>query len=125
MHPALPSRLILSVLCLRSRIANAHNSNVSNKFANDGSFLQQFLKLQKAQTSTGKRDHPILCHLLLGLPLLTLSPQGPWYPKSGRSHLMPCSSHPLLIEHLRSTCSHRKCPGENADPAIQVLTHKN
>ncbi|KAJ8784206.1 hypothetical protein J1605_008536 [Eschrichtius robustus] len=33
-------------------IANAHNSNVSNKFANDGSFLQQFLKLQKAQTST-------------------------------------------------------------------------
>ncbi|KAB1259078.1 SURP and G-patch domain-containing protein 1 [Camelus dromedarius] len=33
-------------------IQNAHNSNVSNKFANDGSFLQQFLKLQKAQTST-------------------------------------------------------------------------
>ncbi|XP_039723917.1 SURP and G-patch domain-containing protein 1 [Pteropus medius] len=33
-------------------IANAHNSSVSNKFANDGSFLQQFLKLQKAQTST-------------------------------------------------------------------------
>ena len=44
----------LSVLCLGSRIANAHNSNVSNKFANDGSFLQQFLKLQKAQTSTGE-----------------------------------------------------------------------
>ncbi|XP_026940618.1 SURP and G-patch domain-containing protein 1 isoform X3 [Orcinus orca] len=36
-------------------IANAHNSNVSNKFANDGSFLQQFLKLQKAQTSTDAR----------------------------------------------------------------------
>ncbi|XP_017708151.1 PREDICTED: LOW QUALITY PROTEIN: SURP and G-patch domain-containing protein 1 [Rhinopithecus bieti] len=34
-------------------ITNAHNSScVSNKFANDGSFLQQFLKLQKAQTST-------------------------------------------------------------------------
>ncbi|XP_053441282.1 SURP and G-patch domain-containing protein 1 [Nycticebus coucang] len=34
-------------------IANAHNSScVSNKFANDGSFLQQFLKLQKAQNST-------------------------------------------------------------------------
>ncbi|XP_004760921.1 SURP and G-patch domain-containing protein 1 [Mustela nigripes] len=33
-------------------IANAHNSSISNKFANDGSFLQQFLKLQKAQTST-------------------------------------------------------------------------
>ncbi|XP_029774484.1 SURP and G-patch domain-containing protein 1 isoform X1 [Suricata suricatta] len=33
-------------------IGNAHNSSVSNKFANDGSFLQQFLKLQKAQTST-------------------------------------------------------------------------
>ncbi|XP_008567956.1 PREDICTED: SURP and G-patch domain-containing protein 1 [Galeopterus variegatus] len=34
-------------------IANAHNSScASNKFANDGSFLQQFLKLQKAQTST-------------------------------------------------------------------------
>ncbi|XP_012509508.1 PREDICTED: SURP and G-patch domain-containing protein 1 isoform X2 [Propithecus coquereli] len=35
------------------KIANTHNSScVSNKFANDGSFLQQFLKLQKAQTST-------------------------------------------------------------------------
>lgn len=34
-------------------IASAHNSCISNKFANDGSFLQQFLKLQKAQTSTG------------------------------------------------------------------------
>ncbi|KAI2589899.1 SUGP1 isoform 4, partial [Pan troglodytes] len=34
-------------------ITNAHNSScISNKFANDGSFLQQFLKLQKAQTST-------------------------------------------------------------------------
>ncbi|XP_046528057.1 SURP and G-patch domain-containing protein 1 isoform X2 [Equus quagga] len=33
-------------------LANAHNSSISNKFANDGSFLQQFLKLQKAQTST-------------------------------------------------------------------------
>ncbi|XP_019497575.1 PREDICTED: SURP and G-patch domain-containing protein 1 [Hipposideros armiger] len=33
-------------------IANTHNSSISNKFANDGSFLQQFLKLQKAQTST-------------------------------------------------------------------------
>ncbi|XP_004422974.1 PREDICTED: SURP and G-patch domain-containing protein 1 [Ceratotherium simum simum] len=33
-------------------IVNAHNSSISNKFANDGSFLQQFLKLQKAQTST-------------------------------------------------------------------------
>ncbi|XP_049733482.1 SURP and G-patch domain-containing protein 1 [Elephas maximus indicus] len=34
-------------------IANAHDSSsISNKFANDGSFLQQFLKLQKAQTST-------------------------------------------------------------------------
>ncbi|XP_023619751.1 SURP and G-patch domain-containing protein 1 isoform X1 [Myotis lucifugus] len=33
-------------------IANTHNSSASNKFANDGSFLQQFLKLQKAQTST-------------------------------------------------------------------------
>lgn len=34
-------------------VANAHNSScVSNKFANDGSFLQQFLKLQKAQTTT-------------------------------------------------------------------------
>ncbi|XP_073076360.1 SURP and G-patch domain-containing protein 1 isoform X2 [Manis javanica] len=32
--------------------ANVHNSSISNKFANDGSFLQQFLKLQKAQTST-------------------------------------------------------------------------
>ncbi|KAM8765969.1 SURP and G-patch domain-containing protein 1 [Rhynchonycteris naso] len=32
--------------------ANAQNSSISNKFANDGSFLQQFLKLQKAQTST-------------------------------------------------------------------------
>nr|KAF6478896.1 hypothetical protein HJG59_000114 [Molossus molossus] len=32
-------------------ITNEHNSSVSNKFANDGSFLQQFLKLQKAQTS--------------------------------------------------------------------------
>lgn len=80
MHPALLSRLILSLLCLRSRIANAHNSNVSNKFANDGSFLQQFLKLQKAQTSTGKRRPPALCHLLLELPLVTL-PQpssAPW-----------------------------------------------
>ncbi|KAM5238435.1 SURP and G-patch domain-containing protein 1 [Ctenodactylus gundi] len=36
-----------------SEIANAHNSScISNKFANDGSFLQQFLKLQKAQNST-------------------------------------------------------------------------
>ncbi|XP_076978178.1 SURP and G-patch domain-containing protein 1 [Tamandua tetradactyla] len=36
-----------------NEITNAHNSScVSNKFANDGSFLQQFLKLQKAQTST-------------------------------------------------------------------------
>jgi splicing factor 4 len=35
-----------------AEIANAHNSSsISNKFANDGSFLQQFLKLQKAQTS--------------------------------------------------------------------------
>lgn len=59
--PCLLSRLILSVLCLRSRIANVHNSNVSNKFANDGSFLQQFLKLQKAQTSTGKRGPPLPC----------------------------------------------------------------
>ncbi|XP_006871752.1 PREDICTED: SURP and G-patch domain-containing protein 1 [Chrysochloris asiatica] len=34
-------------------ITNAHDSSsISNKFANDGSFLQQFLKLQKAQTST-------------------------------------------------------------------------
>uniref|UniRef100_H0XNT1 Uncharacterized protein n=1 Tax=Otolemur garnettii TaxID=30611 RepID=H0XNT1_OTOGA len=34
-------------------IANAHNSScVSNKFANDGSFLQQFLKLQKVQNNT-------------------------------------------------------------------------
>ncbi|KAM9685109.1 SURP and G-patch domain-containing protein 1 isoform 2-T2 [Trichechus inunguis] len=34
-------------------IANVHDSSsISNKFANDGSFLQQFLKLQKAQTST-------------------------------------------------------------------------
>ncbi|XP_045708772.1 SURP and G-patch domain-containing protein 1 isoform X2 [Phyllostomus hastatus] len=33
-------------------IVNAHNPSISNKFANDGSFLQQFLKLQKAQTST-------------------------------------------------------------------------
>ncbi|KAM7328392.1 hypothetical protein ACRRTK_012484 [Alexandromys fortis] len=33
-------------------IANAHNSCISNKFANDGSFLQQFLKLQKAQANT-------------------------------------------------------------------------
>ncbi|XP_048198616.1 SURP and G-patch domain-containing protein 1 [Perognathus longimembris pacificus] len=34
-------------------ITNAHNSScISNKFANDGSFLQQFLKLQKAQTSS-------------------------------------------------------------------------
>ncbi|XP_069864407.1 SURP and G-patch domain-containing protein 1 isoform X1 [Dipodomys merriami] len=33
-------------------MANAHHSScISNKFANDGSFLQQFLKLQKAQTS--------------------------------------------------------------------------
>ncbi|KAM6217916.1 SURP and G-patch domain-containing protein 1 [Rhynchocyon petersi] len=33
-------------------IANAHDSSsISNKFANDGSFLQQFLKLQKAQTT--------------------------------------------------------------------------
>lgn len=32
--------------------ADAQNSCISNKFANDGSFLQQFLKLQKAQTST-------------------------------------------------------------------------
>ncbi|XP_006147155.1 SURP and G-patch domain-containing protein 1 [Tupaia chinensis] len=33
-------------------IADAHNSScISNKFANDGSFLQQFLKLQKAQTT--------------------------------------------------------------------------
>ncbi|XP_013002993.1 SURP and G-patch domain-containing protein 1 isoform X2 [Cavia porcellus] len=31
-------------------VVNAHNSCISNKFANDGSFLQQFLKLQKAQT---------------------------------------------------------------------------
>ncbi|XP_058148707.1 LOW QUALITY PROTEIN: SURP and G-patch domain-containing protein 1 [Dasypus novemcinctus] len=30
-------------------LANAHNSCASNKFANDGSFLQQFLKLQQAQ----------------------------------------------------------------------------
>ncbi|KAK2499817.1 hypothetical protein MC885_011237 [Smutsia gigantea] len=44
--------LTLFVLCLGVRIANAHNSSISNKFANDGSFLQQFLKLQKAQTST-------------------------------------------------------------------------
>uniref|UniRef100_A0A452Q806 SURP and G-patch domain-containing protein 1 n=1 Tax=Ursus americanus TaxID=9643 RepID=A0A452Q806_URSAM len=42
----------LSPHILASKIANAHNSSVSNKFANDGSFLQQFLKLQKAQTST-------------------------------------------------------------------------
>uniref|UniRef100_A0A5F9CIG0 SURP and G-patch domain containing 1 n=1 Tax=Oryctolagus cuniculus TaxID=9986 RepID=A0A5F9CIG0_RABIT len=34
-------------------VANTHNSScVSNKFANDRSFLQQFLKLQKAQTTT-------------------------------------------------------------------------
>lgn len=52
-----------SVLCLGSRIANAHNSSVSNKFANDGSFLQQFLKLQKAQTSTGE-----CCYLLSEFP---------------------------------------------------------
>ena len=58
MLPPLFSRLTLSVLCLGSRIANAHNSNVSNKFANDGSFLQQFLKLQKAQTSTGECSAP-------------------------------------------------------------------
>ena len=39
-------------------ITNAHNSScVSNKFANDGSFLQQFLKLQMAQTSTDA-PHP-------------------------------------------------------------------
>ncbi|KAG8517188.1 SURP and G-patch domain-containing protein 1 [Galemys pyrenaicus] len=31
---------------------NSHDSSVSNKFANDGSFLQQFLKLQKAQNNT-------------------------------------------------------------------------
>ncbi|KAK2082216.1 SURP and G-patch domain-containing protein 1 [Saguinus oedipus] len=38
-------------------ITNAHNSScISNKFANDGSFLQQFLKLQKSQTSTD--THP-------------------------------------------------------------------
>ncbi|KAM6168549.1 SURP and G-patch domain-containing protein 1 [Erethizon dorsatum] len=35
-----------------SGVANAHNSCISNKFANDGSFLQRFLKLQKAQSST-------------------------------------------------------------------------
>lgn len=33
-------------------VADAQNSCISNKFANDGSFLQQFLKLQKAQAST-------------------------------------------------------------------------
>ncbi|XP_006885923.1 PREDICTED: SURP and G-patch domain-containing protein 1 [Elephantulus edwardii] len=34
-------------------LGNVHDSSsISNKFANDGSFLQQFLKLQKAQTST-------------------------------------------------------------------------
>ncbi|XP_007943574.1 SURP and G-patch domain-containing protein 1 [Orycteropus afer afer] len=34
-------------------ITNANDSSsISNKFANDGSFLQQFLKLQKAQSST-------------------------------------------------------------------------
>ncbi|XP_037673920.1 SURP and G-patch domain-containing protein 1 isoform X2 [Choloepus didactylus] len=38
---------------LPGEIANAFNaSSASNKFANDGSFLQQFLKLQKAQTTT-------------------------------------------------------------------------
>ncbi|KAK2107935.1 SURP and G-patch domain-containing protein 1 [Saguinus oedipus] len=38
-------------------ITNTHNSScISNKFANDGSFLQQFLKLQKSQTSTD--THP-------------------------------------------------------------------
>uniref|UniRef100_A0A8C5KG74 SURP and G-patch domain-containing protein 1 n=1 Tax=Jaculus jaculus TaxID=51337 RepID=A0A8C5KG74_JACJA len=34
-------------------VVNTHNSScISNKFANDGSFLQQFLKFQKAQMST-------------------------------------------------------------------------
>lgn len=31
-----------------------NEASVSNKFANDGSFLQQFLKLQKEKSSTGK-----------------------------------------------------------------------
>ncbi|XP_008058757.2 SURP and G-patch domain-containing protein 1 isoform X2 [Carlito syrichta] len=40
-------------------IANAHHSScVSNKFANDGSFLQQFLKLQKAQTTDAPPSTP-------------------------------------------------------------------
>ncbi|XP_055975332.1 SURP and G-patch domain-containing protein 1 isoform X2 [Sorex fumeus] len=33
-------------------MVNADNSCISNKFANDGSFLQQFLKLQEAKTNT-------------------------------------------------------------------------
>lgn len=71
MHPA-SSQGLSSLSSASGLELQTHTTLTGNKFANDGSFLQQFLKLQKAQTSTGKRRPPPLCHLLLELPLVTL-----------------------------------------------------
>lgn len=71
------------------RAASSHSSSscASNKFANDGSFLQQFLKLQKAQTHTGER-----CPGLGATPPVPAAPRNkgavPWPPRTSR-----CSGH--------------------------------
>lgn len=110
-----------SVSCLGSRLANAHNSSISNKFANDGSFLQQFLKLQKAQTSTGECGHPppVSC---LGSPVSSLPVGVPGHLRNDRSllKLVLLISHSLSAFFLPFPILNSQ--GESTDPTLKVLT---
>lgn len=108
--------LTLFILCLGVRFANVHNSSISNKFANDGSFLQQFLKLQKAQTSTGEHSPPSPVSSFGGSPSLVLSLGAPsQHLRCGTSDL---ALLPPILCSLSTLVPH--VPTLNAQGGVQI-----
>lgn len=120
MPQPLHSRFTLSVFCLGSRIANAHNSSISNKFANDGSFLQQFLKLQKAQTSTGECCFPILSPPTQApIQAAHSHPLGSLASQKWQVQLQTCSYHPQSSLSASFHSFPTKPPGGECRPCAQ------